>query len=137
MSTVPCALRFPFCKIIIFFFQGDSAESAPPATSASATSASPHPVNETEVSTDNADNTDAQPAKVRALVSEPAAPGLPPSLTDEQGLSSPHTQQPADVSPHFDSQPSASNAHTRPLHAPERHKGVMQLQHARAASVLQ
>ena len=32
--------------------QGVSAESAPPATSASATSASPHPVNETEVSTD-------------------------------------------------------------------------------------
>ena len=84
--------------------QGDSAESAPPATSASATSASPHPVNETEVSTDNADSTDAQPAKVRALASESAAPALPPSLTEEKGFSSPHSQQPADVSHHFDSQ---------------------------------
>ena len=84
--------------------QGDSAESAPPATSASPTSASPVPVDETEDPTDNADNTDAQPAKVRALASEPAAPALPPSLTEEQGLSSPHTQQPADVSPHFGSQ---------------------------------
>ena len=39
----------------------------------------------------NADNTDAQPAKVRALASEPAAPALPPSLTEEQGPFSPHT----------------------------------------------
>ena len=84
--------------------QGDSAESAPPATSASPTSvsptsASPVPVDETEDQTDNADNTDAQPAEVSALASEPAAPAIAPSPSEEQGPSLNSAQHSADATP--------------------------------------
>jgi hypothetical protein len=79
--------------------QGDSAESAPPATSASPTSASLGPVDETESLTDNADNTDAQPAEVSALASEPAAPALTPSPSEEQGPSLNTAQHTADATP--------------------------------------
>ena len=84
--------------------QGDSAESAPPATSASPTSASPVPVDETEDQTNNADNTDAQPAEVSALASEPAAPAITPSPSEEQGPSLNSAQHPADATPHCISQ---------------------------------
>ena len=79
--------------------QGDSAESAPPATSASPTSASPVPVDETEDQTNNADNTDAQPAEVSALASEPAAPAITPSPSEEQGPSLNSAQHSADATP--------------------------------------
>ena len=79
--------------------QGDSAESAPPATSASPTSESLGPVDETESLTDNADNTDAQPAEVSALASEPAAPALTPSPSEEQGPSLNTAQHTADATP--------------------------------------
>ena len=91
--------------------QGDSAESVPPATSASPTSASPVPVDETEDPTDNADNADAQPAEVSAPASEPAAPALTPSPSEEQGPSLNTAQHTADATPPFISQEITSPVH--------------------------